>query len=60
MNNPAKWLLTTMAAARTTSTTDAFEATCIVYDIVADMPVYFSMLSNDDMDTIAEEICNVV
>ena len=59
-HNPARWLLTTMAAARINEDMDLHEVRAIVDDIVADMQAYLAMLSDDDIDAIMFDILHTL
>ena len=56
MNNPARWLLATMAAARINEDMSLFEVRAVLDDIITDMQAYLAMLSDDDIDAIMFDI----
>jgi len=56
MNNPARWLLTTMAAARINKDMDLHEVRAVLDDIIADMQAYLAMLSDEEIDAILFDI----
>lgn len=60
MNNPARWLLATMAAARINEDMSLFEVRAVLDDIVYDMQAYLDMLSDDDMDGITFDILHTL
>lgn len=60
MNNPARWLLTTMAAARMNDDMDLFEIRAVLDDIVTDMQAYLALLSDDDIDAITFDILHTL
>ena len=59
-HNPARWLLTTMAAARINEDMDLHEIRAVLDDIVYDMQAYLDMLSDDDMDGITFDILHTL
>ena len=60
MNNPARWLLTTMAAARINEDMDLHEVRAVLDDIVTDMQSYLALLSDDDIDSIMFDILHTL
>ena len=60
MNNPARWLLATMAAARINEDMSLFEIRAVLDDIVYDMQAYLDMLSDDDIDGITFDILHTL
>ena len=60
MKNPARWLLTTMAAARINEDMSLFEIRAVLDDIVYDMQAYLDMLSDDDIDGITFDILHTL
>lgn len=54
--NPARWLLTTMAAARINRDMDLHEVRAVLDDIVTDMQAYLAMLSDEEIDAILFDI----
>ena len=60
MNNPARWLLATMAAARINEDMDLHEIRAILDDIITDMQAFVAMLSDDDIDSIMFEILHTL
>ena len=59
-HNPARWLLTTMAAARINEDMDLHEIRAILDDVVTDMQAYLAMLSDDDIDAITFDILHTL
>jgi 5-bromo-4-chloroindolyl phosphate hydrolysis protein len=59
-HNPARWLLTTMAAARINEDMDLHEVRAVLDDIIADMQAYLAMLSDDDIDAIMFDILHTL
>lgn len=59
-HNPARWLLTTMAAARINEEMDLHEVRAVLDDIIADMQAYLAMLSDDDIDAIMFDILHTL
>jgi 5-bromo-4-chloroindolyl phosphate hydrolysis protein len=59
-HNPARWLLTTMAAARINEDMDLHEVRAVVDDLVTDMQAYLAMLSDDDIDAIMFDILHTL
>ena len=60
MNNPARWLLATMAAARINEDMSLFEVRAVLDDIITDMQAYLAMLSDDDIDGITFDILHTL
>ena len=60
MNNPARWLLATMAAARINEDMDLHEVRAVLDDIITDMQAYLAMLSDDDIDAITFDILHTL
>ena len=60
MNNPARWLLTTMAAARINEDMDLHEIRAVLDDIITDMQAYLALLSDDEIDAIMFEILHTL
>jgi len=60
MNNPARWLLATMAAARINEDMDLHEIRAVLDDIITDMQAYLAMLSDDDIDGITFDILHTL
>jgi len=58
--NLARWLLATMAAARTNEDMSLFEIRAVLDDIVYDMQAYLDMLSDDDIDGITFDILHTL
>ena len=59
-HNPARWLLTTMAAAHINEDMDLHEVRAVLDDIVTDMQAYLAMLSDDDIDAIMFDILHTL
>lgn len=60
MNNPARWLLATMAAARINEDMSLFEIRAVLDDIITDMQAYLATLSDDDIDGITFDILHTL
>ena len=58
--NPARWLLTTMAAARINKDMSLFEVRTVLDDIITDMQAYLAILSDDDIDSITFDILHTL